>query len=427
MKKLNKKEVRALVIFLVIIAVVTYFVVKLVKPKKQEAATYRTEAVTIGDVRSQVITTGTVYAITMVDVGSQVSGKIIALYADFNDKVKKGDKLAEIDQESIKMQIRQQEANYLISKTALDKAILTRDNSKTKYDRSKQLFDKKLLSVEELETSEIAYQNAEADVKSADARLKQSEAQLNSAKVDLTHTVIISPIDGIVIDRPVNVGQTVAASMQAPILFKIANDLSKMLVQCNVDESEISKVVPGQNVEFTVATYGKKIFYGKVVQKRLNAITASNVVNYPAIIHVDNPEGLLMPGMTATVTFIAAEAKGVLLVPTTALKFTPSQQPSAKAAAKPGEKKAAIASQQQDIGTVWKLDSQGNPYAISVRTGVSNPNTKTEIKEAEELRQQWEKKHPRPPRKKEGPPPGKKMPEGQDAMRLPEPGPKPIK
>ncbi|MBN2458704.1 efflux RND transporter periplasmic adaptor subunit [Candidatus Woesearchaeota archaeon] len=380
--KISKKVSVSIVI---ILAVVAAYLLFFNKPKKEEAATYRTEAVTIGDVRLQVVTSGTLSAITLVQVGSQVSGKIISLYADFNDKVKKGDKLAELDQESINQQIRQQEANYLISKTALDKAKLTRDNAKIKYNRSKQLFDKELLSVEELEAAEITYQNSEADVQSADARLKQSEAQLEAAKVDLTHTVIRSPIDGIVINRAVNVGQTVTSGMQTPVLYEIANDLSKMQLACNVDETDIGKVEPGQNVQFTVSAYPRRTFTGKVIQKRLKSESTSNVVTYPAIIHVENSDGALMPGMTATVTIISAEAKGALLVPGAALRFTPTQQAAGKAVEKKqagsaSAKAKAKPQQADDIGTVWKLDSSGNPAPVSVRTGVAD-STKTEVKE----------------------------------------------
>jgi HlyD family secretion protein len=392
--KISKKTWQRGLIILLVVILGVFLIKGFLGKKKEQVVTYRTEAVTIGDVRSKIVTSGTLDPITKVDVGSQVSGKITALYADFNDKIKKGDLLAQIDQENFKMQIQQQEANYRSSKASVEKAKVSVDTMKNKYDRAKSLDEKNLVSIEELETAEVTYKNALADYTSAEARLSQAEAQLNSAKVDLARTVILSPIDGVVINRAVNVGQTVAASYQAPILFQIANDLSKMQVQCNVDETDIGKVVQGQSVEFKVSAYPNKTFSGgKVIQKRLLSINTANVITYPVIIHVDNSDGTLMPGMTATVTIITDEAKNVLLVPTPATRFNPVQQPAAKATAKPAEKQAAAASPQQktsvqakaktqaaDIGRVWKLDSQGNPYVITIRIGVFD-NSKTEVKE----------------------------------------------
>ncbi len=367
------------------VAMIVFFIFALM-PKKKQVVTYRQEAVTRGDVRSRVVTSGTLSAITLVDVGSQVSGKVEKLYVDFNDKVKKGDLLAELNQESFKMKIQQEEANYRSSEASAKKAEMNVENAKNKYDRAKALDEKKLISVEELETAYMEYKNAQADYTSAQARLSQAEAQLNSAKVDLSYTKINSPIDGIVINRAVNIGQTVAASYQAPILFQIANDLSKMQVQCNVDEADIGKVVQDQSVEFTVEAFPSQPFNGKVIQKRFLSQNLQNVITYPVIIYVDNPDVKLMPGMTATVSIIISEAKNVLLVPSAALRFTPQESPSTKTepaakAASPTQKTGAKSGrpQQSDIGTLWKLDAQGKLTAVTVRIGISD-NTKTEIK-----------------------------------------------
>lgn len=318
---MKKRIILGAIAIIVIAGVVLGFT--LFKNGRTTGDLYKQEEIARGNVEALVVTTGTLNPVTIVDVGSQVSGKIEKLYVDFNSEVTSGQVIAELDQELFQTRIQQNEANYNSSVAALDKSKVTLDNTEKKYERSKALFEKDLLSFEEMDQAEVAYFNAQADLKSAEARLEQAKSQLDSSIVDLTYTVIKSPIDGVVIDRRVNVGQTVAASMQAPVLFQIANDLSKMQVECSVDEADIGRVKEGQKVRFNVDAFPDDEFQGVVSQVRYSPLVTQNVVTYTTIVAVENPELKLMPGMTATISIVTGEALDVLLVPNAALRFTP--------------------------------------------------------------------------------------------------------
>lgn len=294
---------------------------------KDNISKYKKEAIDKGDIEALVVTTGTLNPVTIVDVGSQVSGKISKLYVDFNSQVKEGQVIVELDQSQFMTRVNQNEANYQSSKASLEKAKVNLENAKKKYDRALNLFEKDLISFEEKESIETQYLSAKADIQSAEARLEQAKSQLDSSKVDLTYTIIKSPIDGLVISRNINVGQTVAASFQAPVLFKIANDLSKMQVECSVDEADIGKIKEDQKVRFTVDAFPDENFRGKVSQVRYSPEIVQNVVTYATIVEVSNPEIKLRPGMTATVSIVTGEAKNVLRVPNAALRFNPSLSP----------------------------------------------------------------------------------------------------
>jgi len=294
------------------------------KGHKNGAVKYRMETLAKGDLEALVVTSGTVNPVRLVEVGSQVSGKIEKLYVDFNSQVKAGQVLAELDQSLLKAKIDQNNANYLSAEASLERAKVTLENLKKKYDRSLSLFGKDLISFEEKEAAEAAYLEAKTDVQASNARLAQARSQLDSSRVDLAYATIRSPIDGVVINRLINIGQTVAASFQAPKLFEIANDLSRMQVECDVDEADIGKVKEGQKVRFTVDSFPNETFLGTVNQVRYSPTVTSNVVTYTTIVDVDNPGMKLRPGMTATVSIIAGEAKNVLRVPNAALRFTPN-------------------------------------------------------------------------------------------------------
>lgn len=294
------------------------------KNGKSTGPKYRTEAVGRGDIEALVVTSGTLNPVMTVEVGSQVSGKIDKINVDYNSRVKKGDILAELDLSILQSKIDQNNANYLSAQASLDRAKVTLDNLKKKYDRSLTLFEKNLISYEEKEAAEASYLGAKTDVTSAQARLEQAKSQLESSKLDLSYAIIRSPIDGVVITRDMNVGQTVAASYQAPKLFTIANDLSKMQVECSVDEADIGKVLEKQKVRFAVDAFADETFFGTVKQVRYSPTTSQNVVTYTTIVDVDNPGMKLRPGMTATVSIITGEAKNVLRVPNSALRFTPT-------------------------------------------------------------------------------------------------------
>ncbi len=321
-----KKKITIGVVILVVIAGI-FLGFSLFNRNKNKSIGYKKEAVEKGDIEAVVVTTGALNPVTIVDVGSQVSGRIAKLYADFNSSVKKDQVIAELDPSLFLTRVQQNEANHESAKASLEKAKVNLENAKKKYDRALDLFDKELISYEEKESVETQYYNAIADLKSSEAHLEQAKSQLDSSKVDLAYTIIKSPIDGIVISRNINVGQTVAASFQAPVLFKIANDLSKMQVECSVDEADIGKVKDGQKVRFTVDAFPEENFSGRVTQVRYSPEIIQNVVTYTTIVEVDNPELRLRPGMTATVTVVVGEAKNVLRVPNAALRFTPNLSP----------------------------------------------------------------------------------------------------
>ncbi len=270
---------------------------------------YRMDKVTRGDLQVVVTATGTLSAVTTVQVGTQVSGTIAKLYADFNSNVKKGQIVALIDPTFLEASVKDAQANLQGSKAKANEA-------KRAFDRSKTLLKKGLASQADYDAAITTYE-------SNSAAQKQAQAQLDRAEINLRYATIRTPIDGVVISRAVDVGQTVAASLSAPTIFTIANDLTKMQVQANVDEADIGKVQVAQEVKFTVDAYADQPFKGIVSQIRLAPVTVQNVVNYTVIIDVPNPELKLMPGMTATVTILVTKKENVLRVPTVALRFQP--------------------------------------------------------------------------------------------------------
>jgi HlyD family secretion protein len=289
---------------------------------------YKTEALARGDIEALVVTSGTLNPIEIVDVGAQVSGKIEKLYADFNSPVTKGQIVAELDQEPLKMKIDQNEANYKSRLASLERTKVSLSQAEKGYERAKSLFAKELISIEQMDAAEASYLGAKSDLISAEASLSQAKSTLDLSKVDLTYAIIRAPVDGIVIVRKVNVGQTLQSSMTAPLLFQVATDLTKMKVECSVDESDIGKVKEGQKVRFTVEAYPNEMFNGIVQQVRFSPETVQNVVTYTTIVNVENPEKKLLPGMTATVSIIVGEAKNVLRVSNAALRFTPNLTPA---------------------------------------------------------------------------------------------------
>ncbi len=288
---------------------------------------YRTEAVSRGDIEALVVTSGTLNPIETVDVGAQVSGRIEKLYADFNSLVTKGQIVAELDQEPLKMKIDQNEANYKSRVASLERSKVSLQTAEKNHERAKSLFAKDLISLEEMDQAEANFLNAKSDLVSAEASLAQAKSTLDLSKVDLGYSVIKAPVDGVVITRKVNIGQTLQSSYQAPVLFQVATDLTKMKVECSVDESDIGKVKEGQKVRFTVEAYPTEAFSGVVQQVRFSPETVQNVVTYTTIVNVENPDKKLLPGMTATVSIIVGEAKNVLRVSNAALRFTPSLSP----------------------------------------------------------------------------------------------------
>ncbi|MEE2790732.1 MAG: efflux RND transporter periplasmic adaptor subunit [Acidobacteriota bacterium] len=277
-----------------------------------------------GDVVDTVGATGALEAVTTVQVGSQVSGMIEALFADFNSIVREGDVIARLEPSIFEMQTEQARANLARSEADVERLRVTLEDTQAQLARSEDLAARDLISDSEFEAAQIAVRSAAAQIRSAEASVIQSRASLNQSEVSLGHTVITAPIDGIVIARQVDVGQTVAASMSAPELFIIAADLTKMQVVANIDESDVGRIRPGQLVTFTVDAYAAEEFTGRVSQIRLEPVLLQNVVSYATVIDVPNNDLKLKPGMTATVTLEISRRENVLRVPTAALRFRPT-------------------------------------------------------------------------------------------------------
>jgi HlyD family secretion protein len=284
-----------------------------------------TVPVSRGEVVERVQATGTLEAVTTVTVGTQVSGVVQELYADFNSIVRKGQVIARLDPSILQVQIESQKANVVRAEADVERLRVALADAQQKYDRAKAMFAKELVPKTDYEAAELAVKSADAQIKSSEASLTQSKASLNQATVNLGYTVITSPIDGIVISRNVEPGQTVASSMNAPTLFVIAADLTKMQVLANIDESDVGRMRPGQVVSFRVDAYPTDTFIGAVEQVRLQPAVVQNVVVYSTVIAVPNPQLKLKPGMTATVGIEIARRNNVVRVPTAAVRFRPTE------------------------------------------------------------------------------------------------------
>ena len=302
-----------------------------------EAPTLSTAEVTQGDVVATVEATGTLEAVTTVEVGSQVSGTIKTLGADFNSQVRQGQVIAQLDPSLFDTQVAQERATVSRLNAEVERARVQAEDAKVKLGRAKDLAAQELIAKSDLDAAVSTANAADASVKSADAQLLQAQASLNQAQVNLSHTVIRAPIDGVVIARNVNVGQTVAASMQAPTLFVLAQNLKEMRVNASVDESDIGKIQNKQLVRFRVDAYPNETFNGTVSQIRLQPVVEQNVVSYVTVIDVPNPDLKLKPGMTAAVTIETGRADEAIKVPNAALRFRPTQEAFEALGQKPPE------------------------------------------------------------------------------------------
>jgi HlyD family secretion protein len=342
--------------------------------KNESGLKFKTDKVTRGDLVATVTSTGTVNAVTTVLVGTQVSGTVKKLYASFNSPVKKGELIALIDPSTFEAQVDQAKANLLSARANLEKTEAALIDSKRTYDRNKSLFSQNLISQSEIDSSETGYLSAKAQVNAARAQIAQTEAALKGAETNLKYTRIVSPVDGTVVSRNVDVGQTVAASFQTPTLFNIAQDLTKMQIDCNVVEADIGRILMGLPVEFTVDAYPDLVFKGTVSEIRNAPVIVQNVVTYDVVVRVDNPELRLKPGMTANVSLIISSKKETLRAPNAALRFT-----------LPEAKKTAP---REDSTGVWILENE-KPKRIQIVTGISDGNftevVSGNIKEGEEV------------------------------------------
>jgi HlyD family secretion protein len=279
-----------------------------------------------GDIVDAVSATGTLEAVETVEVGTQVSGVVRELDADFNSIVRKGQVIARLDPQLIQTQIEQQSANVLRAEADIERLKVARADAEQKLERAQQLNARSLIPRADLEAAEVDVHEAAAQVKAAQASLTQAQAQLKNQKVNLGYTTITAPIDGIVISRNVDAGQTVAASMNAPTLFVLAADLTRMQVVANIDESDVGRIRPGQSVTFQVDAYPTDRFTGTVSQVRLQPTVVQNVVTYSTVITVPNPQLKLKPGMTANVTIEIVRRSNVLRVANAAIRFRPTAE-----------------------------------------------------------------------------------------------------
>ena len=330
---------------------------------------YTTATVSRDDLVDTVEANGTLGAVTTVQVGSQVSGTIASLHADFNSQVKKGQVIARLDPSLMQAQVDQAEATIVRLQAEVDRSRAVLEDAQLKAQRGRELLAQGLVPQADVDTAVSTARQAASSLQSAEAQVTQAKATLNQNRVNLDHTIITAPIDGIVISRNVDVGQTVAASMSAPTLFVIAQDLTRMQVEASVDEADIGRIRAGQPVTFRVDAYPNDVFTGAVSQVRLQPVVVQNVVSYVTIIDVPNRDGKLKPGMTATVTIEIARADDVLTVPNSALRFQPENARRGSATRQRSE--SAKGSKAQHVGRVWTLrDGQLQP--LRVETGLSN-------------------------------------------------------
>lgn len=334
-----------------------------------DTPTYRFATIEQGSIRSTVAASGALSAVQTVEVGTQVSGQVAEIRVDFNDRVKKGQLIARIDPTILEQAVQDAEAGVARAKASLEQA-------KEEYERTKTLHDEKIVTETEYNSARTTYALAQTSVTS-------SEIALNRARQNLGYSNIYAPIDGVVIERDIDVGQTVAASMSAPKLFVIANDLSHMRILASVDETDIGEIKEGQDVDFTVQSFQNRQFHGKVDQVRLASTAENNVVSYTVVVDVANPDGALLPGMTATVSFITAQAKNVLTVANTALRFRP---PVEEGAAGKGVAGGAAAGDTPSTQAVPQTPRAGGPGGPGGFGGFGGPGAMRAPRQAPDAR-----------------------------------------
>ena len=355
-----KKLVHHLINIALILAFIfgAYYVYQLSHKKKPEDL-YRLQTVVSGDIEQNVTANGTINPVTLVNVGTQVSGRVKKIYADYNDQVKKGQILLELEDELFKAQIAQSVGNVKNNEASLELA-------KANEARMRSLFEKEYVSKQELDQSVQA-------LKSAEAQLSTTKAQLKRDQTNYGYSIIKSPVAGVVVDRVVDVGQTVAASLQTPTLFKIAQDLSKMQIDTSFAEADIGRIQVGQVAKFNVDAFPNTNFEGVVKQIRLNPTNTANVVTYDIVISVDNPDQKLLPGMTAYVNITFAKHDNVLLVPNAALRYRPKNEDTMMALKKEDKKMDKPKAEDDGLarGKVYIL-KDNKPQMVRVKTSITN-------------------------------------------------------
>ena len=329
----------------------------------QDSDTYITQKLEKGKIIQKITASGIINPISTINIGTQVSGTISEILVDYNSLVKKGQLLAQIDPALFEATVAQRQAALDIAKAEVDVSKNDIVYYKKNLERIKKLNSSRYSADKELESAQRDYDNAIVQLKLQEAQVKQAEASLKSAEIDLHYTKIVSPVDGIVVSKEVEVGQTVAASFQTPTLFNVAEDLTKMQIEASIVEADISKVKEGQTAEFSVDGYPDEIFVGQVTQVRNQAITTSNVVTYEVIIEIDNSAQKLKPGMTANVDIITAQKDDALLASNKALRFYMEDENGQK--------------QRYTDKGIWVLENN-QPRRISIKTGISDDD-RTEV------------------------------------------------
>ena len=380
------KKIVLIVVPVLLIAGIVFFVYANRKPE----ISYKTAKIERGTIASTVSATGNLSAVTTVQVGTQVSGTIQKLYVDYNSRVKKGQPIAEIDPSLFNASVEQSRGNYLNAEANLQRAKVTLADAERTVNRNRKLLADGIISQGDYDVAETAYQSAKAGLKAAEGSVAQTRGSLMQSSTNLRYSIIRSPVDGVVISRAVDVGQTVAASFQTPTLFTIAQDLTKMQIEVSVDEADISRIKLDQNASFTVDSYPEHSFKGKVVQIRNAPVINQNVVTYITVVNVDNSDLKLKPGMTANVSIEVARKEDVLKLPPAALRFKPKSRgdeprekrqagapsPGAgrEAGGRPGGRKGTGGQQ------VYILQDNA-PLAVPVKTGIAN-NSSIELVES---------------------------------------------
>jgi len=364
-----KKKIFIPVIVLILLLLSSYYFFFTGDKKAQQFSFVQ---LTRGNIAQTITATGTLQAVTTVDVGTQVSGKITKLYVDFNDHVRKGQLLAVIDTTNLVTQVNDGRSNLEKAKAAYHQAQVTDEKNKVLYQKNY--------------ISELDYLTSQTNVEGALADMKAAQSALDRAITNLGYAYIYAPISGVIQNRAVEAGQTVAASLSAPTLFTIAEDLEQMEILASIDESDIGQIGLGQKVDFSVQAYPDKKFWGTVVQKRINSAVVSNVVNYTVVVNADNKDHFLLPGMTATMDFFIQERDSVLIVPNAALRFTPTDELLAdykkELAIQNGGKADTIKRgtwnqaggkpQKSQFGRLWYFDQSGKIQMSGIVLGITD-------------------------------------------------------
>jgi HlyD family secretion protein len=358
-----------LVVFAALAAVGGVAVTRWLRRPAAPSVRYETAAVTRGSLQARVTASGSLSALVTVQVGSQVSGRVKRLFVDFNSPVRKGQLVALIDPMLFEAAVQQARANHAAAIGNRDKARVQLADAERQAGRLAALWDRRVIARADVDTAETNRAAGKAQLAAMEGMLQQTRAALHQAEINLAYTRIASPIDGVVISRSVDVGQTVAASFQSPTLFVIAEDLRRMQVDTSVAEADVGKLRAGMTTQFTVDAYPSELFKGTIREVRNAPQTIQNVVTYDAVIDVDNRELKLKPGMTANVTVVHAERRDVLKIPNAALRFRPAGEPT--------RSPKAAGELPPDARAVWIL-RDGRPERVAVRAGVTD-GTSTEL------------------------------------------------